>query len=163
MLLAAFSIGQARRPVFVTKLLLTLPATSRTFPSRSSRQRLLSPVGRISLTKLESARSIRIPKSFPDFMAGHHQWFTIKRLRSLPVSKRGVSSGQSAEKIAAAPKPGDVPRASAFARRFSMEIAECHFAARGLRKIESSRDSGGLSEAHAISSERSACPARNAA
>ena len=96
-------------------------------------------------------------------MAGHHQWFTIKRLKSLPVSKRGISSGQLAEKIAAAPSPGDVPRSSTFARRFSMEIAERNSAARGWRKIESSRDGGGLSEARAISSERSACPARIAA
>ena len=95
-------------------------------------------------------------------MAGHHQWFTIKRLRSLPVAKRGISSGQSAEKIAAAPRPGGVPRARAFARRFFTESAERRSAARSLRKIESSRDGGGLSEASAISSERSAHTARSA-
>ena len=42
--------------------LLTLSPTARTFPPRSSRQRLLSPVGRISLTKQESARSSPYPK-----------------------------------------------------------------------------------------------------
>ena len=88
-------------------------------------------------------------------MAGHHQWFTIKRLKSLPVSKRGVALDRPAEKIAAAQPAGDDPRTSAFARRFFKEIAARHSAARGLRKIGPSRDGGGLSEARVISSGRS--------
>lgn len=77
-------------------------------------------------------------------MAGHHQWFTIKCLKSLSVSQRKISSGPQAEKIPAAHSPGDDPPASAFARRFSRENAETASAARGLRKIESSRDHDGL-------------------
>ena len=70
-------------------------------------------------------------------MAGHHQWFTIKRLKSLSVSKRETSSVQPAEKIPAVPDPGDDPRASVSARRFSpVENATRAAAAQRLQDID---------------------------
>ena len=50
--------------------LLTLPPSSLKFPTRSSRQRLLSPLGRISLTKQESARFRLYPKYHPRLHGG---------------------------------------------------------------------------------------------
>ena len=93
-------------------------------------------------------------------MAGHHQWFTIKSLKGLLDSKRGISSGALAEKIGPASHAGDDPRASAFARRHYPEMAETRSAARVLRMIVQSENGGGLIGARTMFSERSAREAR---
>ena len=108
------------------KSLLTLPTTSLTFLPRSSRQRNVES-SRTNLPHLAGARafSSRLhPKYYPDFMAGHHQWFTVQRLKGISDPKRGrLLRHLEKDTAPAAHADGGEPGPDAFAQCNLFEIA----------------------------------------